>query len=184
MNSTEANLICSFLADERFCFPPDGAPVGYPVKDKHVFLIDEWREVGAGRVGEIAVTSRYLPPGTWDVSTHSSPREEAMCLTGDLGRAHPDGFVVYLGRKNLAVKLRGYRVHPAEIEAPLAVHKGIKDAAVLAWDGGGESQCLGAYLVAASDLKPTVTEITHWLNATLPDYMIPLAMSGWNRCRG
>ena len=120
LNSTEANVISSFVTDGTFCFPENGYPVGYPAPDKEVLLLDENAlEVAHGQIGEICVKSRYLPPGYWERSATRSPANgaaEAMFLTGDLGRVLPDGLLIHLGRKDSMVKIRGYRVELSEIE--------------------------------------------------------------------
>ena len=69
-------------------------PVGYPVEDMEVSLIDEeGKKVGFNRVGEIAVKSRYLSPGYWRMADLTRTKflpdpnggDKRIYLTGDLG---------------------------------------------------------------------------------------------------
>jgi acyl-coenzyme A synthetase/AMP-(fatty) acid ligase len=64
MNSTEANVICSFVTDGKFRFPKNGCPVGYPVPGKNIVLLDESGDEvaggGAGRSQLKAATSLRL----------------------------------------------------------------------------------------------------------------------------
>jgi hypothetical protein len=182
MNSTEANVICSFVTDGKFRFPKNGCPVGYPVPGKNIVLLDEsGDEVAGGGAGEIAVKSRYLASGYWRMAEYTKAKYlpdshgsgEQVYLTGDLGRRQADGFLIHLGRKDFIVKIRGYRVDLAEIEKALLAHPQIKDAAVVAWDQESGEKYLGACLVPREDGAPTINELHRFLKEKLPDYMMP-----------
>jgi hypothetical protein len=94
-------------------------------------------------------------------------------LTGDLGRLRSDGCLECLGRIDLQVKLRGYRVDVAMIEAALIDLDSIREAAVLVRESQPDDQRLVAYIVPARAPAPTVTALHRKLADTLPDYMIP-----------
>src|SRR4029079_13972114 len=132
-------------------------------------------------VGEIFVRSRYLSPGYWGqpeltaASFAPDPVEERVRVyrTGDLGMMRPDGCLVYLGRKDFQVKVRGHRVEIAEIEAALLNLKEVKKAAVVAReDRRGDTRLVG-YVVAAFDPAPSPGELRRQLRAVLPEYMVP-----------
>ena len=183
MNSTEANVICSFVTDGNFCFPEKGSPAGYPVLGKKILLLDDnGCEVAYGEVGEITVKSRYLPLGYWDnpeinaVKFDSGPSsDERACLTGDLGRMLPDGFLIYLGRKDSMVKIRGYRVETSEIEAALLSYPHVIDAGVVAWEREVGEKYLAAYIVPRTNPGPRIDDLRAFLSEKLPDYMMPSA---------
>jgi non-ribosomal peptide synthetase component F len=143
MGATETCTVASAIVDQHFPFPQDGTPIGYPSQGRTILLLDEHgREVGPGEVGEMAIQGRHLSLGYWrqpDLTRAKflpDPRggDERIYLTGDLGRRLPDGFLVHLGRTDLLVKIRGYRVELGEIERALATHPQVRDAAVVAWD--------------------------------------------------
>ena len=183
MNSTEANVICSFVTDGNFCFPEKGSPIGYPVLGKKILLLgDNGCEVAYGEVGEITVKSRYLTLGYWDnpeinaVKFDSGPSsDERACLTGDLGRSLPDGFLIYLGRKDSMVKIRGYRVDTSEIEAALLSYPHVIDAGVVAWEREVGEKYLAAYVVPRTNPGPRINDLRAFLGEKLPDYMVPSA---------
>ncbi|HEY3304679.1 MAG TPA: non-ribosomal peptide synthetase [Candidatus Binatia bacterium] len=184
MGSTESRGIGRAVVDQTFSFPEDGTPAGYPYPDNKIFLLDEnGREVGPGEVGEIAVQGRTLSDGYWKRPEDNTAKflrdpktaEESICLTGDLGRMRPDGFLIHLGRKDFMVKIRGYRVELGEIERTLRAHPQVKEAGVVADDRQSGEKYLAAYVVAASSPGPTVDELRRFLKGTLPDYMMPSA---------
>jgi amino acid adenylation domain-containing protein len=182
MGSTEAGSICHAIVDRAFRYPDDGTPVGYAARGKKVLLLDDNRkEVERGEVGEIAVTGANLNPGYWNKPELTSERylsspdrgDEILNLTGDLGRMLPDGFVIHLGRKDLMVKIRGYRVDLSEVERSLLEHSGIKEAGVAAWEREPGEKYLAGYIVPHQEAAPNVSELRKFLSIKLPDYMIP-----------
>jgi amino acid adenylation domain-containing protein len=77
-----------------------------------------------------------------------------------------DGNLLFIGRVDQQVKMRGYRIEPGEIETQLLGHKAV-DAAVVALNAGH----LCAYFTAAGKLEPS--ELKEYLSSRLPAYMVP-----------
>jgi len=184
MGSTETGTIRMYFVDKETPITVSNMPVGYPVEDTEILLLgDDGREVGFNQVGEIAVKSRYLATGYWrrpDLTQAAflpdpNDSDVRIYLTGDLGRVLPDGCIEHLGRKDLQVKIRNYKVEPSVIENALLVSETIKDAVVLAHEDRPGDRRLVAYLVPARNPHPTVTELRRFLAETFPDYMIPSA---------
>src|ERR1044072_1945983 len=185
MGSTEARGICAAIVDHNFLFPANGSPIGYPPPGKKILLLDETGgEVAPGQVGEIGVkgvNQNFYPwlgsvPRGDDALMNPEGEEEKVYLTGDLGRMMPDGFVIHLGRKDLMVKIRGYRVDISEVERALLEHSAIKEAAVKAWEREEGEKYLAAYMVSRAESVLNVSGIREFLSSKLPDYMIPTAM--------
>jgi amino acid adenylation domain-containing protein len=182
LNCTETGLLRTYLMDHKTEISGSEVPVGYPVQDKEIFLLDdEGKEIGFNEVGEIGVRSRYLSLGYWrrpDVSEskfRSDPEggEEPLYLTGDLGLILPDGCLIHKGRKDFRVKVRGYRVEIAEVEKALQDHAAIRDAVVVARENESGEAYLVAYFTACIQPGPSVSQIRRVLQESLPDYMIP-----------
>jgi acyl-coenzyme A synthetase/AMP-(fatty) acid ligase len=182
LGSTETGSIRWYFVDGKTRIDGAHVPVGYPVEDNEILLLDEAGvEVRCGQIGEICVKSRYLSPGYWrkpDITRAAflpDPEggDERVYRTGDLGRMLADGRLVHLGRKDFQVKIRGYRIEAAEIEMALLDHLAIREVVVLAREDRPGSQRLVAYLVPEKAQVPTVTELRRFLAETLPDYMIP-----------
>ncbi|MCH8502325.1 MAG: AMP-binding protein [Aliidiomarina sp.] len=157
-------------------------PVGRAIPDRFVRLLDDnGNEVAAGEVGEIEVTSAFMALGYW--------RNEALSerffqksslilgarrfLTGDLARERRDGLLEFYGRKDSQVKLRGYLVHPGEIERKAKSLRGVGEAAIIVRkDDSGQAIGLVLYWSAQSehltefDLRQYLTE--HLTLAQMP----------------
>lgn len=160
---------------------PDGVvPVGRPAANKSVTVVDEGDvPVGPGEDGEVVVTSRFLATGyLGDVSTTLSkfvaaPGGTRSYRMGDLGRFDADGSLHLLGRRDDSVKIRGYLVEPAEVEAALRSLEWVVDAAVVADRSGTEPHLIGYAGIDASAWSPSPAEIRNALGERLPGWMIP-----------
>ena len=184
LGPTECLTVCWAIIPHGTMVDEGKLPIGYPLRDKDVLLLDpSRREVGNGEVGEIAVRSRYLSLGYW-----RDPERTRACflpdptggdariyLTGDYGRREPDGRLVHLGRQDFQVKIRGYRIEVSEIESALHAIAGIRDAVVVGREMVPGEQRLVAYYVCETQPPVTVSALRKALAQVLPDYMIPSA---------
>jgi amino acid adenylation domain-containing protein len=184
LSAGETGNLCVFFIDKNTEIDAAIVPVGYPIEDKRILLLDDAQnEVGVNQVGEIAVASRYLSSGYWNNSELTKEKfldsEESadvrLYVSGDLGRMLPDGCLVYVGRKDDQVKIRGAKVEIGELEAVLSEHPEIRQSAVVAFDRSNGDKYLTAYVVCRSHPAPTVTDIRDYLSKKMPDYMIPSA---------
>jgi len=183
LGPTESTLALQYFVNQASTLMGHSVPVGYPVADTEVLLLDESRaEVEPYGIGEIAIKSAHVALGYWQQAeltrklfTTSSNDGRRIYLTGDLGRLEPDGSIRHIGRKDFQVKIRGYRVELNEIKNRLLEHPKIKDAAVVSQSESspGESdKRLVAYLVA--DGTPlSGADLRRFLRQRLPEYMVP-----------
>jgi amino acid adenylation domain-containing protein len=187
LGSTEVPTFRQYFINKETPMTGNVVPVGYPVEEKEVILLDEsGRELGFDEVGEIVVKSRYIALGYWQKPevTRSvfsfDPRggDDRFFRTGDLGRIRPDGCLEHLGRKDRQVKIRGIRIEPAEVEAILAKHPSVRQAVVAAYEEAPGQKELVAYFVAAPDMKPSATVLREHLRGLLPAQMVPTAFVG------
>jgi amino acid adenylation domain-containing protein len=180
LSSTEAGSLFADVVDHAA--PLDGAPIpiGYPLQDMDVRIVDEsGREVAPGEPGEIVIHSRYLFPGYWRRPDPSAAvlasGERRAYRTGDLGRELDDGRFVHLGRLDFRVKIRGHRVETTEVELALGRHPEVSAAAVTARpDAHGELR-LVAYVVPTRWPPPDAGTLRQFLVERLPDSMLPAA---------
>ncbi len=177
IGATETHTFASFLIDQDFKLPEQGVPVGYPRPGREVLIVDEDGNIAQpGQTGEITVRSRYLnlpfhrpSSTTWN----SQGAADSIYPTGDLGRMLPNGFVIHLGRKDLMVKIRGYRVELGEIERALLAHPQVKDAGVAAWDRELGEEYLVGYVIPRQNSVLNVSDLKKFIRNKLPDYMVP-----------
>jgi amino acid adenylation domain-containing protein len=183
MGSTEMGFICNAVVDHDFSFPQEGSPVGYAREGKEVLILnDKGQELGPGEVGEIVIRSRQFTKGYLrrlglpEEKLQRDPKDENALIyrTGDLGTRLADGFVIHRGRKDLMVKIRGFRVDISEVEHALLEHPGIKEAGVRAWDREDGEKYLAGYIVRLESML-NASEVREFLSNKLPDYMIPTA---------
>ncbi|HEX6716533.1 MAG TPA: phosphopantetheine-binding protein, partial [Pyrinomonadaceae bacterium] len=99
-----------------------------------------------------------------------------MYSSGDLVRHLPSGVLEYLGRNDEQVKVRGYRIELAEIEAVLREQPQVQEAVVVVSEPMPEDKRLLAYWVnRATTAAATPSELRQYLLERLPHYMVPSA---------
>ena len=182
--ASEANGIAAYRMDQDTPLPAGRVPAGYALDGVEIVLVDDaGHPVGTGQAGEVVVRGRYLSPGYWrqpDLTRAKflpDPADPQMRSyhTGDIGRLRSDGCLEVLGRRDHQVKVRGYLVHPGEIEVALVEHPAIREAVVTAWaDAGGETR-LAAYVVPQASPAPYAGVLRRYLQARSPAYMVPSA---------
>ncbi|MGW6981075.1 amino acid adenylation domain-containing protein [Streptomyces sp. NPDC054932] len=165
--------------------------VGVAIDNTDVYVLDPWlRPLPDGVPGElyvagIGIARGYLgqPAQTADrfVACPFGAPGERMYRTGDLVLRRPDGNLMYLGRTDQQVKIRGHRVEPGEVEAAFAAHPAVRFAAAVAQP---DPQVDGAYRLAAylvlggpggpggSD-GPDLAAVAAEVGAGLPDFLRP-----------
>ena len=184
IGSTECLTYRWNLMDKKIQVNDNNVPVGYPLEDIEVLLLDDdGKEVAVNEIGEMSVRSRYLSPGYWrrpelsQVKFLSDPNggDERIYRTGDLGLILDDGCLVHMGRKDFQVKIRGYRIEVGEIEAALLNIDNIKEAVVILREDRPRDRYLAAYIVPSRQPALSITALRHALAEKLPGYMVPSA---------
>lgn len=159
---------------------PDGVvPVGRPAANKTVTVVgDDGAALGPGEVGRVVVTSRFVAAGyLGDIAGTLSrftaaPGGARAYRMGDLGRID-DGVLHLLGRSDDGIKIRGYLVEPAEVEAALRSLEWVVDAAVVADRSGDEPHLVGYVGTDADRWSPSPAEVRGALSERLPGWMVP-----------
>lgn len=184
LGMTETGIISRYKLIHGAPFAGLSLPAGAPIGDKRLHLLDEnGAPCPSGEAGEIVISSRYLSPGYWRQPGLTSARfapdpgdpARRRFHTGDLGRLRPDQNLEYLGRKDSQIKIRGYRVDPAEIEGVIQQVPGVQAAAVTARDlkrGDGDRQ-LVAYVERRPAAALSKADLRVFLASKLPAYMVP-----------
>ncbi|MGM1058473.1 amino acid adenylation domain-containing protein [Saccharothrix sp. Mg75] len=161
--------------------PSDVDAIGVAIDGVSVRLLDaDLRPVGDGAVGEVHIGGVGVARGyggrpdlTADrfVPDPFGPPGARMYRTGDLARC-AEGALVYLGRIDRQLKIRGHRVDPAEIEGALLAHPAVTGAALTAAGDDRGRTALTAHVVG--DLaEVTDAALRAHLAASLPPHMMP-----------
>ena len=145
------------------------SPIGWPRAGLEVHLLDVHDGVGEiGVTGHIADGYLNDPEATaLAFVDHPEPGRQPTRLyrTGDLASRRADGALVYLGRVDSQVQVRGFRVELGEIEHVLCAHPGVRHALVVQRDDGR--------LHAAVEGEVATDDLRAWIGDKLPAYMVP-----------
>jgi acyl-CoA synthetase (AMP-forming)/AMP-acid ligase II/acyl carrier protein len=182
---TEGTIWTTAVACQGSNEPPS---IGRPIAHHQVYLLDRHQQPvpigvpGELTIGGIGVASGYLNrPGLTAEKFIPNPFAKAadasspvLYRTGDLARCRPDGNLEFLGRIDHQVKIRGFRIEIGEVETVLSTHPDIDKLVVVAHtDELTGDKSLVAYLVPHQEKPLPPDELRAFLQAKLPEYMIP-----------
>ena len=158
-------------------------PIGHPIQNTQVYVLDsEMQPVPAGVAGELYMSGTGIARGYLNrpeltcerfVKSPFDTRGSRLFKTGDLCRCLPDGNLEYLGRVDQQVKIRGHRIEPAEIEAALKEHPGVRETVVTARESPLGEQQLVAWVIPYQAGTQSAGDLRGFLKRILPDYLVP-----------
>ena len=179
---TEATVIATWTE----CHPGQPITIGVPLPGYTAFVLnDAGQALPPGETGELYLGGAGLARGYMGrddltrerfVSLSPLPDDETpqrLYKTGDLVRGTRDGQIEFLGRADGQIKLRGFRVELAEIEAELIRCPGVLAAAATVREDVPGVQQLIAYLIPRTGATFDEDQLRMKLRETLPVYMIP-----------
>lgn len=155
-------------------------PIGKPIGNMRAYIVDEHMNLQPiGVDGELCLAGKGLARGYLnqpELTAHKFVDHpfcpgEKLYRTGDLARWQEDGNIVFRGRIDQQVKLRGFRIELEEIEKTLLQHPSVRGAAVAVKEDSSGLESLVAYVLTDEE-KPD-EEWTGHLGRWLPAYMVP-----------
>jgi len=163
--------------------------IGSAIDNTTIYILNENLDIVTGGIeGEIVIAGDGVAKGYLNrpeltaekfiSNPFSQKAGELMYRTGDLGKINSEGELEFLGRIDQQMKVRGYRIEPAEIEYALLKEDGIKEALVITRDDVSDETNLVAYIASDHDghkidLKSEIDRIKKALLRKLPVYMLP-----------
>ncbi|HKV41636.1 MAG TPA: amino acid adenylation domain-containing protein, partial [Blastocatellia bacterium] len=163
-------------------------PIGFPIANTNIFILNGYMQpVPVGMPGELFIAGAGLARGYVhrpDLSAEKfipnpfgggrTAGESRLYRTGDLAKYLEDGSIEFIRRVDHQVKVRGFRIELAEIEAAMASHSAVRQACVISRDDvpGSGVQIIG-YMVLDQHLQASVTDVREFLLNHLPEYMVP-----------
>jgi len=186
-------------------------PIGRPLPNTQICILDaQLRLAPPGVAGELYIGGSGVARGYHNRPELTAERfvpdpfsrsaGERLYRTGDLARYLEDGNIEFLRRIDEQVKVRGYRIEPAEIEAILAEHPAVRDVVVAVREDAPGQKRLVAYVTPGAghavapnglrrvdpgkvvsadngqvqaDLPISFSDLRAYLGTKLPDYMVP-----------
>nr|WP_235918056.1 non-ribosomal peptide synthetase [Paenibacillus lutrae] len=154
--------------------------IGGPIANTGFYVLDEHLQpLPVGIIGELGIAGYGLAQGYMnlpDITEQKfvdAPFQDGsrMYLTGDLVKQLPDGDLIYLGRKDNQVKLRGHRIELSEIEQVLTDFTGISEAAAVIREEASGRTMICAYYIGEGEFSGS--KLRAYIETKVPDYMIP-----------
>ncbi|KXJ38924.1 non-ribosomal peptide synthetase [Bacillus spizizenii] len=177
---TEAVVGCMIYRYDAERDRREFVPIGTPAANTSIYVLDaSMNLVPIGVPGEMYISGAGVARGYWNrpgltaekfVHNPFAPGT-IMYKTGDLAKRLRDGNLIYLGRIDEQVKIRGHRIELGEVEAAMQKVEAVQKAVVIAREEEDGLLQLCAYYVSNKPI--TIAEIREQLSQELPDYMIP-----------
>lgn len=155
-------------------------PIGRALKGNTLYVLDrEGRLAPPGATGELYIGGRQLAEGYWKRESLTAERflsfphianSERLYRSGDLCRWLPGGLLLFEGRADGQVKLRGHRIELREVETVAAGAPGVSQAVAIVKGEHSESRLL-VYYTSVAGMMPE--DLMDWLRTHLPEYMLP-----------
>jgi len=178
---TEGTVCATFWKYEGNEALPERIPIGKPISNKKIYIVNNNTLCGIGVPGELCIAGEGLARGylnrpelTEEKFVKNPFGEGRMYHTGDLARWLSDGNIEYLGRIDEQVKIRGFRVELGEIESRIREINNVTDCAVIAREDASGEKAVYAYVVSGEEISMSM--IREELSKSLPGYMVPSYM--------
>ncbi|MFE5663031.1 novobiocin biosynthesis protein NovH [Streptomyces niveus] len=167
--------------------PTDEVTIGRPIPGVSVYILDaERRPVAPGEIGELYLSGAGLAQGYLNspdltaqmfVPNPFAADGERMYRTGDLASRRADGDILFHGRIDDQVELRGFRVELGEVESVLSQHPDVAQAVAVLRTDPAEGPQLVTYVVPAPGTTPSAGELREHAGRFLPEFMVPSAFT-------
>jgi acyl-CoA synthetase (AMP-forming)/AMP-acid ligase II len=143
-------LTCNSLEGARL----DTVGRAVPGVELRIVSLEDGKPVGPGEVGEIQARSGSVMAGYLPDEATAQAFSDGWYRTGDVGNLDVDGWLRITDRAKDMIKVRGFQVAPAEIEAVLHGHPGVDDCAVFGVDDEANGEAVVAAVATHGSVDP------------------------------
>lgn len=183
---TESHVVSEHALDGNPAAWPSLPPIGLPIDNVVLQIVDAaGQPAPIGVVGELYIGGDGLARGYVGRADLTAERFVTLPIddgqvrrfyrSGDLARWRADGRIQYMGRADRQVKVRGFRIEPAEIEARLCDHPSVSNALVIPVGDGADRRLVAYVAVGDAEQATLVAEVRALLQCHLPHFMMPSA---------
>lgn len=176
---TEATDIATYYVVDRRYKPAETLPIGKPCANMRALILNEDdKPCKTGEQGELCVLGSGIALGYWNApeltkkafvqNPINSRFDEIIYRTGDLVYENDEGNIIFLGRRDFQIKLRGNRIELGDIESAATAADGIKNACAM-FDA--DKQEIILFLETAEEIKERKFKLL--LKQFIPSYMTP-----------
>jgi 4-coumarate--CoA ligase len=150
---------------------PGAAGIALPSTRCRIVDTDTGEDLPAGAEGELLVQGPQVMKGYLDnaEATAACLDAEGWLRTGDVGTIDEDGYLFVRDRVKELIKVKGFQMAPAEIEAALIAHSGVLDAAVIGMEDEEAGEVPVAFIVPGEP-APSLADLQRHLDASLAHY--------------
>ncbi|XP_011157991.1 probable 4-coumarate--CoA ligase 3 [Solenopsis invicta] len=166
---TESSPVCFLEHGKKY------SSIGQNVASCQVRLVDPTSQENVsipGQTGELWVKGPHIMKGYLDdeVSTKNTITEDGWLKTGDVAYFDEDFDFYITDRLKELIKVKGFQVPPAELEAVLRTHPDVEEAAVIGIPHERHGEVPKAFVVVSKGKKPTEDEIKNFVKGKVSDY--------------
>lgn len=176
---TEATVGCMIYKYNSETDTGIGVPIGIPINNVNIYVLNKkMLPVGYNEIGEIYISGKSVASGYLNKEELTEnaflfdPYDDYsyMYKTNDLALVQDNGMVMYIGRDDQQIKLRGYRIELEEIETQILNISGVRNVVVILVNKSNDQKDICAYIECKAI---TIEDIKCKLRKVLPSYMIP-----------
>lgn len=171
--STELGILTFADSDDALKYP---GTVGKPIDDVTLKILNpDGSEAKTGAPGLIHARVNWYPDFTYqhDDAKRAAMEREGLLAPGDIGYVNEEGYLFLCDRSNDMVISGGVNIYPAEIEAELIQHEGIKDCAVFGIPDEEFGEALAAIIEPQDGKTLTAEEIAAYLRERIAHFKVP-----------
>ena len=178
---TECTTFSTYHPVSQVPAEPGKLPIGKPIQNTRVYLARQNHLCRPGDVGEILIAGPGLSPGYLGAPDGGRAAfaeydiggvVERVYRTGDYGRLLGSGELIFEGRRDDQVKVRGFRVEMAELSRVIGDHPRVRQSYVTVAEATPGDKVIVAFVVGRTP-SLTVPEVLEHVRARVPPYMVP-----------